>query len=163
MGGSGSFPNRYCKVCDGQSIVGIVLSPSTSVFPSQCHSTKATDPPSFTRYGRTPGTFKESSLIAEIREHWLENYFQILPLCSCAFVGCFISVQIKVHCISICKHVMGYPGVIQSTQKQCGLRVLIHEEGVGPEVSEVCERARTGIHYIPAHTSVDRQESWENL
>jgi len=71
----GSFSKRHCKVCDGHSIVGLVLSPSTSVSPSQCHFTVDADPPSFTRYGRTLGTFKESSLIAEIREHWLENYF----------------------------------------------------------------------------------------
>ena len=58
---------------------------------------------------------------------------------------------------------MGYPGVMQFTLKHCGLRVLIHEEGAGVEVSEVCERPRTGILYIPAHTSVDRQESQENL
>lgn len=57
---------------------------------------------------------------------------------------------------------MGYPGVMQSTLKHCGLRVLIHEEGVNLEVSEVCDRPRTGILYIPAHTSVDRQESQEN-
>ena len=72
-GGSGTFPNRYCKVCDGQRIVVLVLSPSTSLLPSQCHFTMATDPPPFTRYGRSLGTFKESSLIAEIREHWLKN------------------------------------------------------------------------------------------
>jgi hypothetical protein len=58
---------------------------------------------------------------------------------------------------------MGSPGVMQCTLKQCGLRVLIHEEDVSLEVSEVCERPRTGILYIPAHTSVDRLESQENL
>jgi hypothetical protein len=41
--------------------------------------------------------------------------------------------------------------------------VYEHEEGVSLELSEVCERPRTGILYIPAHTSVDRQESQENL
>jgi uncharacterized protein YcsI (UPF0317 family) len=115
----------------------------------------AADPPSFTRYERSLGTFKESSFIAEIREHWLEHNFQFLPLCSCAFVGSFISAQIKMRSISICKHVMGYPGVMQFTLKQCGLRVVIYEESASVEVSEVCERPRTGILYIPAHASVD--------
>lgn len=69
----------------------------------------------------------------------------------------------KEKCISVCNHVMGCPGVMQSTLKQCGLRILIHEEGVSLGVGEVCERPRTGILYIPARTSVDRQESQENL
>ena len=41
--------------------------------------------------------------------------------------------------------------------------VYEHEEGVSLELSEVCERPRTGILYIPAHNSVDLQESQENL
>jgi len=36
---------------------------------------------------------------------------------------------------------MGYPGVMQFTLKQCGLSVLIHEEGASVEVKSVSAHA----------------------